>query len=206
MKKRFVALMLVIVMGVVLTACGSANSDKNLGQNNNPGANSGTNNNPDQGEDSNTGADGEGQEGTNTDDGAGNDNGAELAKSTQAMVDAILAKVEQPSLMDVTSDMLQDLYHLDPALLEQFTIKMPMMNVKTNEIAILKVKDANDIAAVEEAVKQRAEDVQKQFETYLQDQYENAKNYKIVVKENYLLFVISESADTIVIEFNSLFE
>jgi predicted nucleotidyltransferase len=122
------------------------------------------------------------------------------------MADQVLEQFEQPALMEMPADMIQTLYHLDPALLDQYTIRMPLMNMKTNEIAILKVKEAKDIAAVETAVKQRAADVQKQFETYLQDQYENAKNYKLVTKGNYVLFVISENADEIVKVLESFFE
>lgn len=122
------------------------------------------------------------------------------------MADQVLEQIEQPALMEMPDDMIQTLYHLDPALLDQYTIRMPLMNTKTNEIAVLKVKEAKDIAAVETAVKQRAADVQKQFETYLQDQYENAKNYKLVTKGNYVLFVISENADEIVKALESFFE
>ena len=121
------------------------------------------------------------------------------------MIDEMLANVEQPSLMEVEADMVGQLYHLDPALLEDYSIRIPMMNVKSNEISILKVKDAKDISTVETAVKERATDIQKQFEQYLPDQYENAQNYKLVTKGNYILFVISESADQLVTEFDTLF-
>lgn len=112
-----------------------------------------------------------------------------------AILDEMLKQVEQPPLMDVGADMVQSMYHLDPALLEAYAIRTPLMNVKTNEIAILRVKNAADVKTVEDAVKQRAADVQKSFETYLPDQYENAKNYKLVTEGNTILFLISESAD-----------
>ena len=121
------------------------------------------------------------------------------------MVDEMLAKVEQPMLMEVTGEQVQEIYNIDLEKLEDYAIRIPMMNVKTNEIAILKVKDAADVSAVEEALKQRAENVQKQFETYLQDQYENAKNYKLVTKGNYVLFVISDQADELVKVYDSFF-
>jgi len=121
------------------------------------------------------------------------------------MVDEMLAKVEQPMLMEVTGEQLQDIYNIDPEKLEAYAIRIPMMNVKTNEIAILKVKDAADVSAVEEALKQRAETVQQQFETYLPDQYDNAKNYKLVTKGNYVLFVISDQADELVKVYDSFF-
>ncbi|RIE01152.1 DUF4358 domain-containing protein [Cohnella faecalis] len=118
----------------------------------------------------------------------------------------MLEQVEQPRLIELESDKLKDIYYLDPELLTEFTIRMPLMNVKTNEIAVLKVKNAKDIAAVKKGLEKHAIDVQKQFETYLQDQYENAKNYKIVTKGNYVLFVISESADDLVKAFSDIFE
>lgn len=134
-----------------------------------------------------------------------NEAAVETNLTAKEMVDEMLAKVEQPSLMEVEEDMVSQLYHLAPSLLEDYSIRMPMMNVKSNEIAILKVKDAKDISTVETAVKERAADIQKQFEQYLPDQFENAQNYKLVKKGNYILFVISESADQLVTEFDTLF-
>ena len=122
------------------------------------------------------------------------------------MADQILAKVEQPRLMELDAEGVKNFYHMDPALLEDYTMRSPMMNVQTNEIAIMKVKDAKDIPTVEAAIKQRAEDVQKQFETYLPDQYENAKNYKLVTKGNYVFFVISDKADELIKAYDSFFE
>lgn len=134
-----------------------------------------------------------------------NEAAVETNLTAKEMVDEMLTKVEQPSLMELDAATAEQLYHLDPALLEDYSIRMPMMNVKSNEISILKVKDAKDITTIEDAVKERASDIQKQFETYLPDQYENAKNYKLVTKGNYILFVISESADPLVTEFDNLF-
>ena len=121
------------------------------------------------------------------------------------MVNEMLAKVEQPMMMEVTGEQVQEVYNIDPEKLEDYAIRIPMMNVKSNEIAILKVKDAADVSAVEEALKQRAQTVQQQFETYLPDQYENAKNYKLVTKGNYVLFVISDQADELVTEYDRFF-
>ncbi len=121
------------------------------------------------------------------------------------MVDEMLAKIEQPMMMELTGEQVQEVYNIDPEKLADYAIRIPMMNVKSNEIAILKVKDTADVPAVEEAVKQRAATVQQQFETYLPDQYENAKNYKLVTKGNYVLFVISDQADELVTEYDRFF-
>lgn len=125
--------------------------------------------------------------------------------SANEMVDEMLAKIEQPMMMELTDEQVQEVYNIDPEKLADYAIRIPMMNVKSNEIAILKVKDVADVPAVEEAVKQRAQTVQQQFETYLPDQYENAKNYKVVTKGNYVLFVISDQADELVTEYDRFF-
>ncbi|MEK4630444.1 DUF4358 domain-containing protein [Solibacillus sp. FSL R7-0682] len=122
------------------------------------------------------------------------------------MVEEMLEKVEQPALMELPAEQVKDIYNIDPEKFEEYAIRIPMMNVKTNEIAILKVRNTEDISEVEEAVKQRAEMVKKQFETYLPDQFENAKNYKLVTKGNYVLFVISEEADELVKVYDSFFK
>ncbi|MDQ0059959.1 DUF4358 domain-containing protein [Paenibacillus harenae] len=177
MKKTYMALLLTIILGLMLTACSGGNGGKNNSANN---------------------------ESDNTQQ---EDKVTEPTQTTKEMMDAMLATIEPPALMELQGDMLAQMYYLDAALLDQYTIMTPMMNIKTNEVAIIKVKDAKDVPAVEEAIKKRAGDVQKQFETYLQDQYENAKNYKLVTKGKYVLFVISDSAeaDKLVAEFETFF-
>lgn len=172
MKKSYFAFMLVIALGLVLTACSGSNT------------NSGTNSNT-----------------------SGNkEEKFVTTKTTKEIVDGMLAKIQQPALAEMTPDMIKQMYYFDPAILEEYTIMSPLMNVKSNELSVIKVKDAKDLSAVEEGIKKRAADIQKGFETYLPDQYENSKNYKLVTKGNHVLFVISEEADRLVTEFDSFFE
>lgn len=131
---------------------------------------------------------------------------AEKMPSASDMIDGMLEEVEQPSLMTMDSDMMKDAYAIDSSLLEEYSIRFPMMNIKATEIAIFKVKKEKDIDAVKEGIEKRAGTIQKQFETYLPDQYENAKNYKVVTNGNYVLFIISESADDLEKAFNSYFD
>lgn len=135
----------------------------------------------------------------------GSSDQAEPGLTANEMVDEMLAQVEQPAMLELTTEQVKEIYNIDPEKLEEYAIRIPMMNVKTNEIAILKLKNEADVPEVEEALKKRAESVQKQFETYLPDQYENAKNYQLVTKGNYVLFVISEQADELVKVYDTFF-
>jgi len=130
----------------------------------------------------------------------------EVKQSAKEIADQMLEKVEQPAFMELTAEQLKDLYKIDAAKLADYSVRVPLMNVKSNELAILKVKDAKDIPAIEAAVKQRAEDAQKPFEHYLPDQYENAKNYQVITKGNYVLFVISDRADELIKVYESFFK
>ncbi len=162
-------------------------------------SNDGDSSNGDNDSDNNSNSAGGGSDPSPGKDEPGADDGA---LTTGAIIEAMTTAVEQPMQMELEPELVKDWYHLDPALLEEYTIRIPMMNVKTNELAVLKVKDAADLPVVQAAIEQRAADVQKQFETYLPDQYENAKNYKLITEGNYILFVISESADELVAVFN----
>lgn len=129
----------------------------------------------------------------------------EASKSAKEMTEEMVTQVEQPALMELTAEDLLNLYGLDATKLEDFSVRIPMMNVKSNEIAIFKMKNVNDIAEVLTAVEQRAEDVMKPFEQYLPDQYENAKNHKIITKGNYVLFIISDQADELIAVYDRFF-
>jgi len=130
----------------------------------------------------------------------------EVKQSAKEIADQMVERVEQPAFMELSAQDLSELYKIDYAKLADFSVRMPLMNVKSNEFAIFKVNDTKDIPDIEAAVKQRAADVQKQFEQYLPDQYENAKNYKVITKGNYVLFVISDRADELIKVYESFFK
>ncbi|RJX40496.1 DUF4358 domain-containing protein [Paenibacillus pinisoli] len=115
--------------------------------------------------------------------------------STDKIMKAMLDKIEQPGLMDLTKDDIDTYYVIDTDLIDEFTIKTPAFNLSSNEIAIVKVKDNKDIAEIKKSMEQRAADVQRMFENYLPEPYKLAQNYKIATEGDYVLFLISEKAD-----------
>lgn len=95
----------------------------------------------------------------------------------------------------MSAEDLKNMYGIDAKILAGFSVHMPLMNVKANEIGVFQVKDKKDVDSVKAGIKKRAEAIQKEFETYLQDQYKIAQDYRVVVKGDYVLFAISEQAD-----------
>lgn len=196
MKKTFKIFILMMTMGLMLAACGTeseestADQDTEINQEQNQEQDehnpSATNE-----QDVNNSTEKEEQE--------------QEALTTKTIVDKMLEKVEQPPLIEMQTEMIEDMYGIDSAVLEEYTVLIPLMNTKTNEIALFKLKDEQDKTKIEEGIQKRAGDIQKQFETYLPDQYQNAKNYKLITEGVYVLFIISESADQLENEFRAFF-
>lgn len=202
MKTKITSMILTtFLLGSLLSGCASSEEPKDQEQTSQESTiNPGTSPNEEAGKDTETEA---GTKEDNSD--KDTDENSKSTPTVKEMVDAMLSKVEEPSLMELGDDQIKDFYNIDPAMLEEYSVRIPLMNVKTNEVSLLKVKNEKDLDAIKEGLRLRAEAVQKQFEHYLQDQYENAKNYRIIVNGNYVLFLITDNADELETAFTSFF-
>ena len=113
-----------------------------------------------------------------------------------------ISKLELPSLIDVDDATLTALYGIDPADLDHYICKMPMMSVQATEFFIAQVKDGK-MDTVKAAVAKRQADLETQWAQYLPEQLELVKNYQLVTSGNYILFAVSEHAADAVSAFNS---
>lgn len=109
--------------------------------------------------------------------------------------------IELPATTDMPEEMFADTYGIDTELLESYSVNMPMMNVTATEIAVFEVKDEANIDAVKAGIEKRQKALEEQWQSYLPAQLELVQNYKVAVKGNLVLFVISENADQIVENF-----
>ncbi len=130
----------------------------------------------------------------------------EASASVEEIAEKIQSDMEWPALMNIGDEEIKNLYGIDVNDLEEYTFNVPMMNVKSTELSIIKVKDIEKIDEVKESIEKRAENIQKSFETYLPDQYENAKNYLLEVKGEYIIFAIYEDTNKVQEVFNGFFK
>ncbi|MEG1828438.1 MAG: DUF4358 domain-containing protein, partial [Cellulosilyticaceae bacterium] len=128
----------------------------------------------------------------------------EVTLSAGEIVDKITANIEIPANMNMDAQMFADTYGIDTALLKSYQVNMPMMVVHASEVAVFELKDVKDASKVLSGINKRYEQMYETWSTYLPDQFELVKNYKTAQKGNYVLFVISDEASTIVSNFNSL--
>ena len=122
------------------------------------------------------------------------------------LVETITEGIELPNQIAMLPEMFMDTYGIDTNLLEDYYVSISMMNVQATEIAIFELKDEKDADAVMEGIEKRQKGLEEQWSSYLPEQYELVKNYKVAQKGNKILFVISEQADQIVDNFNNMIE
>lgn len=116
----------------------------------------------------------------------------------------VMESYEHPAYQELTPEQVKEMYYIDPAILENYSVNIPMMNVNASEIAVFKVKDTSNIKAVEEGIGKRAADLDEVWKRYLPAQYELVKNHKIKVNGNYVMFVVHQDADKIIATFDEM--
>ena len=109
-----------------------------------------------------------------------------------------------PAMGDFDDDILSMLYGLTAAdVLDDYRGSLAMINVRADEILVMKVKDGK-MADVEAAIEQRKADLDATWSMYLPDVYEVVKDARVVKNGNYILFVVSEHADKAVAAFDEM--
>lgn len=88
--------------------------------------------------------------------------------------------------------------HFNTADIEEGYMLLPLMNVKSTLIMVVKVKDEAAAESVKEGFAKVLSDQEATWSTYLPDQYELVKNNQIKQQGNYLLYVTSDVTDKIV--------
>ena len=76
----------------------------------------------------------------------------------------------------------------DKSLLAEGLVTAPMINIRSDEVIVLKAKDKKDVPALEEMLQKELENRLDLWATYLPDQHEKVKNTIIKVQGNYLLY------------------
>lgn len=147
------------------------------------------------------------------DNNQGNDGGntiveppKEQAVKVTEIANKIMKEVKFSMLGSPKEEMAVELYPFDRSLVSEYIIYQAMINVKSDEFAIFKVKDAKDLPLIEKGIQKRLEMIDKIWQSYLPDQHEKVKKNIIIKKDNYILFSISDNQAKVEEVFNSFFK
>ena len=114
---------------------------------------------------------------------------------------ADISELDLPAFTDLDDETLTALYGISPSDLEEYVGKIPMMNVQAAEFFLAKVKSGK-LDAVKAGLNKRQADLVKEWESYLPEQLELVKGYKLVANGDFVLFAIGGEADKAVEIFN----
>ncbi len=101
-----------------------------------------------------------------------------------------------PVMMELDAETLQSVYAIDPAWLDAYVCRLPMMNVHATEFFIAHVKDGH-MDDVKAAIEARQKALEESWSTYLPEQYDLVKASVNEVSGNYILFAVTEHQDSI---------
>lgn len=117
---------------------------------------------------------------------------------------------QMPSLLDTNEDIGKQIQEesypgLTDIETEQCLLYVSMMGIKNSELALVQVKNGEDVSKVQKLFQAHMDDMINGGAFYPSD-VENWTNYsEVVTNGNYVMLVVSTEKDAIVEEFNALF-
>lgn len=134
----------------------------------------------------------------NSDDYAGID-----PSVAQETVFVITDGIELPLRTNMDVAKFQESYGIDPNALSSYVVSMPADDTHATEIAVFELKDAASAKSVKAGIEKRVQALIKLWEKKSTAQHTLVKNYQVVEKGNFVLFVISDRADAIISKFKA---
>lgn len=105
-------------------------------------------------------------------------------------------KDQLPAFMELDAETLQGMYGIEPEWVTAYVCQFPMMNVHATEIFIAHVADGQ-MDNVKKAIEDRKASLDATWSMYLPEQYELVKKSETIVKDNYILFAVTEHMDSL---------
>ncbi|TKI55471.1 DUF4358 domain-containing protein [Brevibacillus antibioticus] len=92
---------------------------------------------------------------------------------------------------------LQKLYQIEAGKVEDFILYTASSNVKADELAVIKVKDASDTGYIKEKIQQRIEAQTIKLKDYRPEEYFLIEKHVLKTKGPFVLFAASKEVDQI---------
>jgi len=110
------------------------------------------------------------------------------------------------TMLNASDKELKDVYGLEPKTIKTYAVKLPLENKSATEIAIFEANTPDDILTIKAAINKRIDALKIIWKTTNPEQYKLVENNKIIIHNNYILFVISDYSDYIQNVFDRTFD
>lgn len=126
---------------------------------------------------------------------------------TVAAIEATIKEnVDIKEMRKADENKLKKLYNIDSKDIAEFVLYTAPSNLKADEIAIIKVKDPNQLDDIKSKLEERVKAQDKSFKDYLPEEYYIIEKNQIKAKDNYIILAISKDVDKIVNSFEASFK
>lgn len=132
---------------------------------------------------------------------SGKQDGEEL--SAAAVAERIQRAVNLDEMKQGDRKKLHKLYHLDADEVEDFILYTAASNVKADELAVIKVKDADQAESVKQNILQRIEAQTVKFKDYRPEEYFLIEKHVLKTKGRFVFFAVSKEAAQMEAAFDS---
>lgn len=105
--------------------------------------------------------------------------------------------VSLDGLKERDRNQLLALYSIEAEQVEDFVLYTSSSNVRADELAIIQVKDANDVQEVLAGIRKRVEAQAAKFQDYLPAEYYLLEHHVLKAKGRLILFAVSDEAGRI---------
>ncbi|WP_088547668.1 DUF4358 domain-containing protein [Paenibacillus aquistagni] len=87
--------------------------------------------------------------------------------------------------------------NIDPASIEEGMLLRAMINIRADEIIILKAQDASKIEDLKKALDDEIANLDQIWSTYLPQEYEKVQHHIIKQQGNYLILIVADNPETL---------
>ena len=113
----------------------------------------------------------------------------------------VMAKADSSKFKKADSKSLKRYIGLNEKDYSEVVYLMPSSTMEVSELLIVKVKNEAQADAIESAVNNRVETQENSFKDYAPEQYAVLQNSSVLIKGNYVFYVVSDNVEDMKNEF-----
>lgn len=116
----------------------------------------------------------------------------------------IMGDIKFPSMAEIKSDRLSTYYDVDADKIEEFSAYICGSGAYPDEIAVFKMKSADDVNAVKTVLDKRVESQTTTFKDYTPDEMYKIDGKNVIISGNYITLIICSDNAGATATFNSM--
>ena len=109
-------------------------------------------------------------------------------------------------MIDMNESDFYSYFGVEPNQIKQMVYKEAFLDVKADALVMIEVSDDTIINGIQTKLENRLQEIQDEFETYIPEVYEIAKNGQVIVINSYIFMIVNENSDAIVTDIKSKLE